>query len=329
MHKKLINDPGDVVVESLEGLALSHPHLLRVHLHPHFVRRIDAPVRDKVALVSGSGSGHEPLNTGYVGVGMLDAACPGGVFTSPTPDQYLAATHVVSGGAGLLYIVKNYTGAVLNMGMAMEMAADEGYEVASVLVNDDVAVDDPGNRRGLGATVLVEKLAGAAAEEGRPLGQVVALAQDVVARARSMGVALAGCTPPMLGHPTFDLPDDAVELGVGMHGEQGRRRIAMLHADELTDLLATPLLEELDLRAGDHVLALVTGLGSTPQQELYIVYRRLVHLLEEQAIVVERRLVGNYITSLDMAGCAITLLKLTPELLALWDAPVRTPALWW
>ena len=329
MQKKLINAPGDVVRESLEGLALSHPYLLDVHYDPHFVCRIDAPIKGKVVLISGSGSGHEPLNTGYVGKGMLDAACPGAIFTSPTPNQYLSALDAVCGDEGALFITKNYAGGVLNIGMAMEMARDQGYMVESVLVNDDVAIDDPENRRGMGATVLVEKMAGAAAEEGRSLAEVAAIARQVAAHARSMGVGLRSGSSPLLEHPLFETPPDMIELGVGIHGERGRYEIPITTADRITEMLVAPIVDDLDLRAGERVLAMVSGLGGTPLQELYIVFRHLYHLLEDQGIVVERRLVGDYITSLDMAGCAITILRLTPEMIRLWDAPVHTPALWW
>ncbi len=329
MQKKLINDPHDVVRQSLEGLALSHPHLLDVHYDPHFVRRIDGPIKGKVTLISGSGSGHEPLNTGYVGQGMLDAACPGAIFTSPTPDQYLSALDAVCGDQGALFITKNYAGGVLNIGMAMEMAQEQGYIVESVLVNDDVAIDDPKNRRGMGATVLVEKMAGAAAEEGRPLNAVTAIARQVAAQSRSMGVGLRSGASPLLGHPTFETRPDMIELGVGIHGERGRYEIPLTSADRITEMLLNPILDDLPLQPGDRVLAMVSGLGGTPLQELYIVFRHLHHLLEARGVTVERRLVGDYITSLDMAGCAITILRLTPELIRLWDASVRTPALWW
>jgi len=329
MQKKLINEPDDIVRHSLEGLELSHPHLLRVHYDPHFVCRIDAPVKGKVTLISGSGSGHEPLNTGYVGPGMLDAACPGKIFTSPTPNQYVEALDVAYGGAGALFIIKNYSGAVLNIGMAMDMAREEGYTVESVLVNDDVAIDDPCNRRGMGATVLVEKMAGAAAEAGQPLSEVTAIARQVIDQARSMGIGLEGVTLPTASHPAIILPHDQIELGIGIHGERGRHRSPMTTADQVTEKLIERILNDLPLQAGDKVLALVSGLGGTPIQELYIVFRHLYHLLKARGIIVERRLVGNYITSLNMAGCTITLLRLTPELIDLWDAPVHTPALWW
>lgn len=329
LQKKLINEPKDVVIESLEGLALSYPRLLYLHEHPLFLQRRDAPVPGKVALVSGSGSGHDPLNSGYVGVGMLDAACPGDIFTSPTPDQYLAAMRAVYAGAGALFVMKNFAGSVLNMGLAIEMAEEEGYTIESVLVSDDVALDNRANRRGLGATVLVEKMAGAAAEAGWPLPEVARVARQTASRAASMGAALTSCTTPAFGQPTFSLPKDEIELGVGMHGERGRYRIPLTGADELTKLLVEPIVRELALQGGDRVLALISGLGATPQQELYIVYRRLHQLLSDLDVTIERRLVGNYITSLDMAGCSLTLLRLTPELLSLWDAPVHTAALWW
>jgi dihydroxyacetone kinase-like protein len=328
MHK-LINHPSNAAIESLEGFELAYHHLLRVHYSPNYICRKDAPVPDKVAVVSGSGSGHEPMNIGYVGPGMLDAACPGAIFTSPTPYQYLAATRAVHSGAGVLYVVKNYMGGVLNMEMAIEMASDEGIKVASVLIHDDVAVDQDANRRGTGATILVEKMAGAAAEAGMSLPAVTAIAQRVSRETRSMGVALTSCVSPAMGRPTFQLPDGQIEVGVGIHGEPGRRRAAMTKADEVVDMLVAPIMHELRLSAGEQVLALVSGLGGTPQHELFIVYRHLHHLLERYSITVKRSLVGNYITSLDMAGCILTLMRLDPELLALWDAPVRTPTLWW
>ena len=327
--QKLINHPSNAAVESLEGFELTYAKFLCVHYSPHFVYRNDAPVAGKVAIISGSGSGHEPLNIGYVGRGMLDAACPGKIFTSPTPDQYVAATHAVHGGAGALYVIKNYTGGRLNMEMAIEMAQEDGIEITSVLINDDVAVDKNVNRRGMGAAVIVEKIAGAAAEQGQSLAQVTALAQRASTQARSMGVALTSCTSPNLGYPTFQLPDGQIEIGGGIHGEPGRRRALLTKADEIVDMLTIPIIHDLNLVAGDRVLAMVSGLGGTPQHELFIVYRHLHHLLQQKSIHVERCLVGDYITSLDMAGCSITLLRLDPELLDLWDAPVRTPTLYW
>jgi dihydroxyacetone kinase-like protein len=327
--QKLLNDPADAVLESLQGLQLVYPDLLHVQFDPTVVRRIDAPTPGKVAVISGSGSGHEPLNVGYVGTGMLDAACPGAIFTSPTPDQYLAATRAVYGGAGALYVVKNYMGGVLNTEMAVELAQAEGFTIATVLVNDDVAVEHSTNRRGMGAAVLVEKIAGAAAEAGRDLSQVVTLAERVVRHARSMGVALSSCTSPSVGRPTFDLPPQHMEVGVGIHGEPGRERVPLEAADAIVDRLLEAICDDLALQRGDELLALVSGLGATPQQELYIVFRRLHRALSDRGIQVARRLVGNYVTSLDMAGCTITLLRLDQELQHYWDAPVRTPALCW
>lgn len=327
--QKLINNPADAVVESLQGLEFAHGNLLRVSYEPRFVYRADAPVRNKVAVVSGSGSGHEPLNIGYVGSGMLDAACPGDIFTSPTPDQYVAATRAVHGGEGILYVVKNHTGGVLSMQMAEEMAAEEDIVVDTVLVNDDVAVDEVSNRRGLGAAIFVEKIAGAAAESGRPLSEVVAVARRTSDESRSMGVALTSCIMPGVGRPTFRLPENQVEIGVGIHGERGRQRMPITNADEIVGLLMELIIDDLRLRPKERVLVLVSGLGGTPQQELYIVYRHVHKLLTELGIIVAQQLIGNYITSLDMAGCAVTLLRLDEELLTLWNAPVHTPALWW
>ena len=327
--RKLINHPSNAATESLEGFELAYRHLLRVHYAPDFVYRKDAPVHNKVSIVSGSGSGHEPLNSGYVGMGMLDASCPGAIFTSPVPPQYLAAARMVHGGAGVFFVVKNYMGGVLNTELAMEMIADEGIEVASVLIHDDVAVELDANRRGTGATVFVEKIAGAAAEQGRSLAEIASIAKRTSEQSRSMGVALTSCTAPNIGHPTFQLPDGQIELGVGIHGEPGRRRALLAKSDDIVDMLLTPIMHDLHLQANDHVLVLVSGLGGTPQHELFIVYRHLHHLLERNSINVERQLVGNYITSLDMAGCIVSILRLDPELLALWDAPVHTPALCW
>lgn len=327
--QKLINDPAEAATESLEGLQLAYPDLLRVYYDPHLVMRADAPVRGKVTLISGSGSGHEPLNVGYVGRGMLDAACPGPIFTSPTPDQYLAALHKVYGDAGALFVVKNFTGGVLNTEVAMELAADAGYAVASVLIHDDVALEAPDERRGMGAAIFVEKIAGAAAETGQDFAAVQRLARCAAERTRSMGVALSSCTLPSRGRPTFELPADFIEIGVGIHGEPGRSRERLQQADDIAESLVRPIVEDLELRSGARVVAMVSGLGGTPIQELYIVYRYLHHYLESRRIHIERRLVGNYLTSLDMAGCIITLMVVDDTLLELWDAPVNTPALRW
>jgi len=330
--KKLINRPEDVVREALEGFSAAHHDRVMVHTDPAFIARGDAPVAGKVALVSGGGSGHEPMHGGFVGPGMLDAACPGEVFTSPTPDQMLAATQAVDGGAGVLHIVKNYTGDVMNFEMAAELARDAGIAVEQVVIDDDVAVQDSlytAGRRGVGATVLAEKICGAAAEQGRPLGAVAELCRRVNAEGRSMGLALTSCTTPMAGKPTFELGPGEIELGIGIHGEPGRERRAVVTAGEAVDILATPVLDDLPFKTGDAVLAFVNGMGGTPLMELYIVFNELHRLLDAKGITIARNLVGSYITSLDMAGCSITLLRLDEELTALWDAPVNTPGLRW
>ena len=329
---KLVNDPADVVAEALRGMAAAHPEL-RVDHDARVVFRGDAPVSGKVGIVSGGGSGHEPLHGGFVGVGMLDAACAGEVFTSPVPDQMMTATRGVDGGVGVLHIVKNYTGDVMNFEMAAELAAAEtGTEVVSVVVDDDVAVQDSlytAGRRGVGATVLLEKIVGAAAEEGRPLAEVAELARTVNAQARSMGMALTSCTVPAAGKPTFDLPEGQMEMGVGIHGEPGRRRLPVAPAREVAEMLLEPILADLDFTGGDGVLAFVNGMGATPLLELYLMYGEVAAVLERSGVRVVRSLVGPYITSLDMAGCSVTLLRMSDDLVRLWDAPVRTPGLRW
>jgi len=330
--KKIINDPADVVPQALAGFAAAHGDLVRVHLGPDYIVRADAPVAGKVALVSGGGSGHEPLHGGYVGAGMLDAAVPGPVFTSPTPDAVLAATQAVDGGRGVLHIVKNYTGDVLNFETAAELAAAERIEVSPVVINDDVAVEDStytAGRRGVGGTVPLEKIAGAAAARGDDLAAVTAIAQRVIAGVRSMGVALTACTVPHSGEPSFVLGDDEIEMGIGIHGEPGRRRMKLESADEIVAGLLTPVVEDLPFERGDQTLLIVNGMGGTPQIELYLAFGVATRLLAERGIEVSRSLVGNYITSLEMQGMSITLLKLDAELTRLWDAPVRTAALRW
>jgi len=327
--KKLINDPGAVVRDALGGLAIAHPSFLHVSQEPAFVTRCDSPVAGKVALVSGGGSGHEPLHVGFVGSGMLDAACPGEVFTSPTPDQILAATHAVHGGAGVLYIVKNYTGDVLNFEMAQEMASAEGIEVESVLVNDDVAVKDStytAGRRGVAGTVFVEKIAGARAEAGGSLAVVKAVAEKVVANVRSMGMALTSCSVPAAGQPTFSLGDGEMEVGIGIHGEPGRERVPLRSATEIVDILAEPVIADLGLWPGEEVAALVNGMGGTPLLELYVVAGALGRLLAERNLKAPFILVGNFVTSLEMAGCSISILRLDEELKELLLAPATTLA---
>jgi dihydroxyacetone kinase-like protein len=330
--KKFVNAPDDVVKESLAGLAVAHADLLRVDFDSQIVVRKDAPVTGKVGLISGGGSGHEPMHGGFVGRGMLDAACPGEIFTSPVPDQMLAATKSVDGGAGVLHIVKNYTGDVMNFKLAAELAEDEGINVASVLTNDDVAVEDSlwtAGRRGVGVTVLLEKIAGAKAEAGGTLQEVTDIAKKVNDRGRSFGVALTSCVTPSAGSPTFDIAADEMEFGVGIHGEPGRRREKLRPASEIVAEMTETILSDLAPAKGANVLAFVNGLGGTPLIELYLVYNELTKQLADRGLTASRNLVGDYITSLEMAGVSITLLELDDELTELWDAPVHTPALRW
>jgi phosphoenolpyruvate---glycerone phosphotransferase subunit DhaK len=330
--KKLINRPEDVVREALQGIEQAHPDLVSVFYEPNYIVRADAPVQGKVALVSGGGSGHEPMHGGFVGVGMLDAACPGEVFTSPTPDQMEAATKAVNGGAGVVHIVKNYTGDVMNFEMAADLCRSEGVDVESVLVDDDVAVQDSlytAGRRGVGTTVLLEKIAGAAAEERRSLKEVADIAREVNANGRSMGMALTSCTVPAAGKPTFEIGDDEIEIGIGIHGEPGRERTTLKPASEIVEIMATAVVDDVPFKQGDQVLAFVNGMGGTPLIELYVVYNELAKFLKGRGVTIARNLIGSYITSLEMAGFSITLLKLTDELTRLWDAPVKTPGLRW
>jgi phosphoenolpyruvate---glycerone phosphotransferase subunit DhaK len=330
--RKFLNDPADVVAESLAGLAAAHPRLLRYDPQARILVRAGGAVPGKVALISGGGSGHEPLHGGFVGAGMLDAACPGEVFTSPVPDQMLAATKAADGGAGVIHIVKNYTGDVMNFKLAAEDAADEGIDVESVLVDDDVAVQDSlytAGRRGVGATVLLEKIAGAAAERGDDLASVAAIARRVNERARSFGIALSSCTPPASGTPIFDLPDGEIEVGIGIHGEPGRRREPIKPAREIAADMVEAVISDLAPAAGAKLLVFVNGMGGTPDLELYLLYGEVDRLLREGGLQPARNLVGSYITSLEMAGASLTVLELDDELEALWDAPVDTPALRW
>lgn len=354
--KKLINELDNVVTEQLQGMADAHPDLIKVHFNPNFVYRADAPVKNKVAVISGGGSGHEPMHGGFVGKGMLDAACPGEVFTSPTPDQMFEAAKMVDGGAGVVFIVKNYTGDVMNFEMAAELAVAEGIAVQNILIDDDVAVKDSlytAGRRGVGTTVLAEKICGAAAEAGYSLEKVADLCRKVNMNGRSMGMALTSCTVPAAGKPTFDLPDDQMEIGIGIHGEPGRVRMKMKSADEITEMLTTSILEDgaykrtvrewdkakgewVDkeltsppLKSGDRVIAFVNSMGGTPVSELYAVYRKLAEICDAKGIKIVRKLIGPYITSLEMQGMSITLLNVDDEMLKFWDAPVLTPGLRW
>lgn len=327
--KKLINDPQDVVSETLEGLALAHPEQVVVHLDPDWVERSVPKSQGKVSIVSGGGSGHEPLHAGYVGEGMLDAAVPGPVFTSPTPDPIVAATKGVHRGAGVLYIIKNYTGDILNFETAADLSEMESIPVLSVIVDDDCAVQDSlytAGRRGVAGTVLVEKIAGAAAELGWSLAEVARVANKTNENVRSMGLALGPCTVPHVGKSSFDLGENEIELGIGIHGEPGYRRGPMEEADALTVELYQQIRDDLGLREGDRVIAMVNGMGGTPESELYIVFRRLASLLKEDLIIRERQMVGNFVTSLEMPGASISLLRVDDELLELFDAPVHTIA---
>jgi phosphoenolpyruvate---glycerone phosphotransferase subunit DhaK len=330
--KKLINAPDAVVADALRGVQAAHGDRVRVTFDPYCVIRADAPVQGKVGLISGGGSGHEPMHGGFVGPGMLDAAYPGEVSTSPTPDQMLEATKAVNGGAGVIHIVKNYTGDVMNFEMAAEMGKGDDIEVETILTNDDVAVEDSlytAGRRGVGVTVLVEKICGGAAENRRSLQEVAELGRRVNAQGRSMGMALTPCITPGSGEPSFELAEDEVEIGIGIHGEPGRFREKIGPASQVAERLMTPILEDLPFSSGDRVLAFVNGMGGTPLLELYVVYAEVAKIAQEHGLTIERNLIGNYITSLEMQGCSITLVKLDDEMVRYWDAPVNTPALRW
>jgi dihydroxyacetone kinase-like protein len=330
--RKFLNDPAQLVKESLHGMAVAHPDLLRYDAAAQILVRKDAPKKGKVALISGGGSGHEPMHGGFVGKGMLDAAAPGEVFTSPVPAQMLAATKAVDGGAGVVHIVKNYTGDVLNFKMAAEEAAEEGIKVTSVVIDDDVAVQDSlytAGRRGVGATVLAEKISGAAAEAGADLNKVTDLVKHVNEHARSFGVALSSCIPPASGKFIFDLPEGQIELGIGIHGEPGRRRAPLGQAREIVDIMVDAVISDLKPKRGSKVLAFVNGMGGTPLIELYLLYGEVDRKLRAAGVEPVRNLIGNYITSLEMAGASLTVLELDEELTKLWDAPVHTPALRW
>jgi dihydroxyacetone kinase-like protein len=351
--KKLINAVDRVVVEELEGMALAHPEL-QVNISPHYIVRANSPVQGKVALVSGGGSGHEPLHGGFVGMGMLDGACPGEVFTSPTPNQMYECAKAVNGGAGVLFIVKNYTGDVLNFETAAEMAGADGIRVRTILIDDDVAVKDSlytAGRRGVGLTVLAEKIVGAAAEAGYNLERCADLCRRVNQNGRSMGMALTSCTVPAAGKPTFTLEDNEIELGIGIHGEPGAERGPMRPVDEIVEIMASRILEDASysrtvrewdpdqsswvektlvnepFAAGDRVIAFVNSMGGTPISELYIAYRKLAQVCKNNGISIARNLIGPYITSLEMQGFSITLLRADDEILKFWDAPVKTPGL--
>jgi len=353
--KKLINAVENVVREQLEGMRLAHPEL-RVNIDPNFIARAGSPLDGKVALISGGGSGHEPMHGGFVGEGMLDGACPGEVFTSPTPDQIYECAKAVHGGAGVLFIVKNYTGDVMNFETAAELIHAEGIPVQSILIDDDVAVKESlytAGRRGVGTTVLAEKILGAAAAAGYDLDRCAALGRKVNRYGRSMGMALTSCIVPAAGRPTFKLGEKEVEMGIGIHGEPGTHRMEIKPVDELAAYMAETILNDpaytrtlrdwerasgqwvekevtdVPFAGGDKAIALVNSMGGTPISELYIIYRKLVAVCEAKGIAIVRNLVGHYITALEMQGFSITLLKADDEILRFWDAPVRTPGLRW
>jgi phosphoenolpyruvate---glycerone phosphotransferase subunit DhaK len=326
--KKLINASEQVLAESLAGFAAAHADIVSLGAEDKFVRRREL-TSGKVALISGGGSGHEPLHAGFVGRGMLDAACPGQVFTSPTPDQMVAAVEAVERGSGCLFIVKNYEGDVMNFQMAADLA---GKEIATVVTDDDVAVEASTwstGRRGVAGTLIVEKIIGAAAEQGASLAELKALGDQVNGRTRSMGVALSSCTVPAAGKPTFTLGEDEMEMGVGIHGEPGRRRVKLSSADAIADEMVRAIVEDLAPGAGAEALLLVNGFGGTPSMELYLMVNSALRALGRKGVRVSRYLTGSYVTSLEMAGCSITVSLLDDTLRNLWDAPVHTAALRW
>lgn len=353
--KKLINNIDDVVRDQLAGMAVAHPELV-VNLDPHFIRRGDAPIKGKVAVVSGGGSGHEPMHGGFVGMGMLDGACPGEIFTSPTPDQMVECGKAVNSGAGVLFLVKNYTGDLLSFETSTELLHSDGIKVQNILIDDDVAVKDSlytAGRRGVGTTVVVEKVVGAAAEAGYDLDRCADLARKVNQYGRSMGMALSSCIVPSAGKPTFELGESEIEIGIGIHGEPGQKRLPLAKVDEITEIMAGEILDdgcytrsvrEWDRIAGDwtereltdkpfakgeQVIALVNSMGGTPISELYAVYNKLARICTDRDIEIVRNLIGPYITSLEMQGFSITLVKADSEILKCWDAPVKTPGLRW
>ena len=353
--KKLINKIEDVITEQMQGMAAAHPEL-KINLDPKYIVRADSGSQKKVVVISGGGSGHEPMHGGFVGVGMLDAACPGEVFTSPTPDQMVECAKVAHNGNGVLFLVKNYTGDIMNFEMAAEILNAEGIKTQNVIIDDDVAVKDSlytAGRRGVGTTVIMEKIVGAAAEAGYTLEECAALATKVNSFGRSMGMALTSCIVPAAGKPNFDISETEIEIGVGIHGEPGRKRIPHTSCDEITSILTNAILDDgaytrqnrtwdfdnncwdekeltnAPFKSGDKMIALVNGLGGTPLSELYGVYRKMHQICEDKNIEISRKIIGSYITALDMQGCSITLVKVDDEILKLWDAPVHTPGLRW
>jgi dihydroxyacetone kinase-like protein len=330
--KKLINNPDNVVAEALQGMQKAHGDILKINLDPAYIMRKAPTKKGKVAIISGGGSGHEPMHGGFVGVGMLDAACPGAVFTSPTPDQMEAATKAVDAGGGVIHLVKNYTGDIMNFQMAADICAGENIKVESIVIDDDVAVKDSlytAGRRGVGSTVLTEKIIGASAERGDDLATVVKYANYCKDNGRSMGMALTSCILPSVGKPIFEIGDDEIEMGVGIHGEPGRERMKIKPANELVDMMIEPVLSDISLKSGDEVILMLNGMGGTPLVELYLLFNHAAAVAEKKGIKVARCLVGNYITSLEMQGFSITVLKANADILKLWDAPVHTAGLRW
>lgn len=326
--KKFINETDTMLTESLDGLCSAHADLLTLGDEYKFVRRAELKP-GKVGLISGGGSGHEPLHAGFVGRGMLDAACPGQVFSAPTPDQMMAAAEAVDTGAGLLFIVKNYEGDVMNFDMGREMC---GSTVETVVTNDDVAVEDSTyttGRRGVAGTLIVEKIVGAAAERGAPLGELKQLGDAVNATTRSMGVALTSCTVPAAGTPTFEIGDGELEMGVGIHGEPGRRRVEMMSATAIAEELCEAICGDLGPQTNGNAIVLLNGFGGTPAMELYLMYNAVRPLLEKHGVKIARNLVGSYVTSLEMAGCSLTVCMASDDMVSLWDDPVNTAALRW
>jgi dihydroxyacetone kinase-like protein len=331
--RQFINEPDSLVASALAGLQRAHPALVRWNREPSFIVRADGPAQGHVAVISGGGSGHEPLHTGFVGAGMLDAAVPGGIFASPSMAQVKAATTAADGGRGVIHVVKNYTGDIINFGLAREEAIEEGVPVETVVVDDDLATDSPDGggpgRRGTAAVIAVEKVCGAAAARGDDLEAIAALGRQVAAGSRSLAIALAAPTHPGSAGPSFELPEDEIEFGVGIHGERGIGRRPFAPARELAEMLVRPIVEALELESGEQVIAIVNGLGSTHPLELSLMFEEAAERLEDAGVSVARSLVGSYVTSLDMAGCSITLVRAQAEVLELWDAPVLTPALRW
>jgi len=326
--KKLVNKPEEVVFEMLDGLVAANPEKFTYVRDKKIIARKDAPVKGKVSIVTGSGSGHEPDQVCYVGKGMMDAACAGAVFAAPTADAIYEATKMVANDAGVLYLIKNYTGDRANFSMASELAQAEGIKVETVIANEDVAVQDStytAGRRGVAGAIINYKITCAKAEKGARIEEVKAIAERVNANSRSMGFALTSCTTPEKGSPTFDIGDDEIEIGVGIHGEPGRQRTKIKPADEIIELLTKNCLEDLPFKTGDEVAVMVNGLGGTPLIELYVAFRKVAEMLHERTITIYKSYVGEYCTSLDMAGCSISLVKLDDEMKELLEFPVDIP----